>query len=57
MIIFRDIHKKRVPTGKLSKIHKMPKIHLNDLVSSSIDAELNAEHFTPAHQHTFSGEK
>ena len=26
------------------------------LVDSSIDAELNGEHFIPAHQHTLSGD-
>jgi hypothetical protein len=27
-----------------------------ELVDSSIDAELNGEHFIPAHQHTLSGD-
>jgi hypothetical protein len=57
MNIFRDIHQKRVPTGKTLKIRKMPKIHLNDLVCSSFEREFNGEHFIPAHEYTFSGEK
>ena len=57
MNIFRDIHQKHVPTAKVSKMRKMPKIHLNDLVCSSFEREFNGEHFILAQDYTFSGEK
>jgi hypothetical protein len=38
------------------KIAKKSEISRIELVSSSIDAELNGEHFIPAHQHMLSGD-
>jgi hypothetical protein len=38
------------------KIAKKSEISRIELVSSSIDAELNGEHFIPARQHMLSGE-
>jgi len=38
------------------KIAKKSEISRIELVDSSIDAELNGEHFIPAHQHTLSGD-
>jgi hypothetical protein len=38
------------------KICKKSKNARNELVSSSIDAELNGEHFIPAYQHSMSGD-
>jgi serine phosphatase RsbU (regulator of sigma subunit) len=38
------------------KIAKKSEISRIELVSSSIDAELNGEHFIPAHQHSMSGD-
>jgi hypothetical protein len=38
------------------KIRKKSENGRIGLVNSSIDAELNGEHFTPAHQHMLSGD-
>jgi hypothetical protein len=38
------------------KIRKKSENGQIELVSSSIDAELNGEHFIPAHQHSLSGD-
>jgi hypothetical protein len=38
------------------KIAKKSKNGQIELVNSSIDAELNGEHFIPAHQHSLSGD-
>jgi len=38
------------------KIAKKSEISRIELLSSSIDAELNGEHFIPAHQHTLAGD-
>jgi len=38
------------------KIAKKSEISRIELVDSSIDAELNGEHFIPAHQHSLSGD-
>lgn len=54
---FRDFCEKRVPTGKVSKIHKIVENHFNASESSPIDREFHGEQFTPAHEYTFSGEK